>query len=311
MSGVDVSTRVFVVGVPRSGTTLVQSLLASHSAITSFTESHLFSRHFRQTPIVPMTILAADPRPRLLEFLSENGVGMTDAGRLSSEAGLGIPGNSLVRVLRTRRVARQLLGVLDRLALQRRRQVWVEKTARHLHYVPFLERVAGRGHVHFVHVIRDGLDVVASLHSASRQWPSAPHPFARGPSPPYDIETCARRWNHDMALSLARVSSTSDHFVLYEDLTLDPEATLAPVVASLGLPWEAAMLDRHAVVSPGLIAPGESWKRIAADLQRSSTVDQVFTDRQRAQAERALQSTLYQSIRDAVHRRPAVEVQGS
>ncbi len=41
--------RIFVVGAPRSGTTLVQSLIASHSQVTSFTESHFFSRHFERS----------------------------------------------------------------------------------------------------------------------------------------------------------------------------------------------------------------------------------------------------------------------
>ena len=36
--------RIFLVGCPRSGTTLLQSLLAAHPDITSFPESHFF-RH--------------------------------------------------------------------------------------------------------------------------------------------------------------------------------------------------------------------------------------------------------------------------
>ena len=41
-----IESRILVVGVPRSGTTLVQSLLAAHSQVASWTESHLFARHF-------------------------------------------------------------------------------------------------------------------------------------------------------------------------------------------------------------------------------------------------------------------------
>ena len=37
-----VKERVFIVGVPRSGTTLIQSLLASHPQIETFPESHFF-----------------------------------------------------------------------------------------------------------------------------------------------------------------------------------------------------------------------------------------------------------------------------
>lgn len=303
MSDERVTTRIFVVGTPRSGTTLVQGLLASHAAVTSFTESHFFSRHFRLGPRGAMTVLVADPGPRVREFLSENGVDERGAARLTAEAGLDVPERPLVRVLQTRRVARQLLGVLDRLAARRNRPVWVEKTARHLHYVPFLQRVSGRARpARFVHVIRDGLDVVASLYAASQKWPSTPDPFARGPSPPYDLETCVRRWNHDLARSLARVGSEADQFIFYEDLTRDPEATLAPVLRACGLAWDPAVLVRHADTARELITPAEPWKRVAVDVEPSSTVDQVFTGEQRTQAERSLRPGLYRSIRDSVRR---------
>src|SRR5687768_3975926 len=47
MNGENEIGRIFVVGCPRSGTTLVQSLLAAHSKIVTFTESHLFDKGFR------------------------------------------------------------------------------------------------------------------------------------------------------------------------------------------------------------------------------------------------------------------------
>ena len=65
--GIDM--RVFVVGVPRSGTTLLQSLLAAHSRVASFTESHFWSRHFRALPRLSSAVLTRDPAPRLREFL--------------------------------------------------------------------------------------------------------------------------------------------------------------------------------------------------------------------------------------------------
>ena len=67
-----IEKRVFVVGVPRSGTTLVQSLLATHSTATSFTESHFFSRHYALLPLLGTPILTRNPGPRLREFLAEN-----------------------------------------------------------------------------------------------------------------------------------------------------------------------------------------------------------------------------------------------
>ena len=42
----EIQKRIFIVGCPRSGTTLLQSLLLKHNEITSFPESHFFSRTF-------------------------------------------------------------------------------------------------------------------------------------------------------------------------------------------------------------------------------------------------------------------------
>ena len=62
--------RIFVVGAPRSGTTLAQSLLAAHSGTTSFTESHLFARHFTHVPPLARPILVRSPAPGLRPFFT-------------------------------------------------------------------------------------------------------------------------------------------------------------------------------------------------------------------------------------------------
>ena len=56
-----IEQRIFVVGAPRSGTTLVQGLLAAHSSLTSFTESHFFSRHFKLVPPLTTPVLTLGP----------------------------------------------------------------------------------------------------------------------------------------------------------------------------------------------------------------------------------------------------------
>ena len=39
---IKIKDRIFIVGCPRSGTTLLQSLLAAHPQIHSFPETHFF-----------------------------------------------------------------------------------------------------------------------------------------------------------------------------------------------------------------------------------------------------------------------------
>ena len=45
-------SRIFLVGCPRSGTTLTQSLLAAHPMVASFPESHFFSHLLVHTSVI-------------------------------------------------------------------------------------------------------------------------------------------------------------------------------------------------------------------------------------------------------------------
>ncbi len=273
-----IEQRIFIVGVPRSGTTLVQSLLAAHSEVTSFTESHFFIRHFRMLPRSSSAILVRNPTSRLREFLTENGFESDDTEDLADI------GASFPLPFRTRAVARRLLSILDELAVRRGAARWIEKTPRHLRYVPFLERL---GHEpRFIHVIREGLETVASLYKASRNWERH-----------YDLETCVQRWNADVAFSLSRVAK--DRFVFYEELVSGPESTLERLLSDLGLSWEPEILERYAEASGSLITEEESWKSdIGRRVRLSATSQEVLTEAQRNRVNALLNHDLYTKLRE-------------
>ena len=276
MVGPGIRHQIFVVGVPRSGTTLVQSLLAAHSELTSFTESHFFSRCFKPLPVWPWAILRRDPGPRLREFVLENPDEEDGSAAPTSE--LEVPAGSLLP-FKTRDVARRFLTRLNTMAMFRGYSSWIEKTPRHLRYIPFLERLSVR--CRFVHVIREGLEVVASLHTASQSWEH-----------PYDLRTCVARWNADVGFSLRRVGRSKDHFVVYEQLTSDPEATLQRLFAGLELDWQPEILDRYD--SSRLVTREETWKAgVDRGVRRSGTSRKVLNKEQRDRVRKALRHDLY------------------
>ena len=284
-----IDDRIFVFGVPRSGTTLVQSLLAAHSATTSFTESHFFDRHLRLLPFTSRPILTRSPEPRLREFLAENGEEPPEAARWFTPPSLP---ERVLLPLRTRQVTIRLLRVLDELALGRGKTRWIEKTPRHLRYAPFLEEVSGPGTpMTFVHVIRHGLEVVASLHRASRDWER-----------PYGLETCVRRWNADVEFSLGRLGAPNDHFLFYEELTAAPDVTARKLFDALGLDWEPEILQRYAETSGRLVTPEEgAWKvDVGREIRPSATSDRALTKEERRRVERSLRHDLYDELRDRI-----------
>ena len=279
--------RVFIVGVPRSGTTLLQSLLAAHSEVTSFTESHLFAQHFTFLRGLSAPLLTRNPTRRVHEFLAENNEAPGDAARWFTVNGRRSLRSRLLLPFQTRPVARQLLQVLDELALDRGMPNWLEKTPRHLRYIPFLEQVSDTGpRPHFIHVIRQGLAVVASLHEASSRWERA-----------YDLESCIARWNSDLAYSLSRIQAPNDHFVFYEELASSPEAALERLLAELGLSWEPEILERYGASVETLTTPEEGWKaEVGRRIRPSETWRQKLTSEQRDQITRGLRDSLYREL---------------
>ena len=287
MSKPSIERRIFIVGVPRSGTTLVQSLLGAHTAVTSFTESHFFARYFTRLPVPSGALLTRNPAPRVEEFLLENDAAPGDAGRWFSTTGDRFLRWRPLLPFQTRPVARRLLRLLDELALARNTSNWVEKTPRHLRYIPFLEKVAeSQPALQFVHVVRQGLEVVASLYAASQSWER-----------PYDLETCIERWNRELAYSASRIGAPRDHFVVYEELASRTEPALKRLLAELGLPWEPGILQRYGQTAARLVTQEESWK---ADTGRrihpSGSSGSVLTADQRDRVVRSLRDDLYRDL---------------
>jgi hypothetical protein len=278
-----IERRIFIVGTPRSGTTLLQSLLAAHSRIESFTESHLFRKHFSHLPLWPDPILTADPYPHLLAFLAENGEQPTPAVRWFERRHRRILAARPLLPLQTRAVARRLLEVLDEVAQRRGVSNWIEKTPWHLRHVSLLEKTSPRDRTHFIHVIRRGPDVVASLFKASKSWERA-----------YDLASCARRWNEDVARSLGRVGHPNHHFVLYEKLTATPETVLSELVARLGLAWEPEILELFSTAADRIIGDHETWKQnVGRPISPSKTSHIELDDAQRLHVNSLLDSRLY------------------
>ena len=89
----------------------------------------------------------------------------------------------------------------------------------------------------FVHVVREGLETVASLYAASKLWEK-----------PYDLEACIRRWNREVELSLERVGRASPPLRRLRRARVgSPRGRdAAPHRKQLDLAWQPEMLERRA-----------------------------------------------------------------
>lgn len=136
---------LFLVGVPRSGTTWLQAMLGNHPRISTAQESHLFNH-----VLGPMLDNWAD----MLDF---------DDGR----GGIGLPAylteSEILNI--SERFVYEVFSVVDGFD---RSELFVEKTPDHVLRISDISKVIPSAR--FVVITREPYDVVESLLAAGRSW---------------------------------------------------------------------------------------------------------------------------------------------
>lgn len=211
----------FIIGCPRSGTTLLRAMLDSHPLVAVPPESYFTVKALRRAE--RYTRPDGLDRAALLRDIAGDiswPSWAIDADRLAPIA----EDSSLATVPA---VLREVYAEYARGAGKVRA---IDKTPQHTEHVPLLD--AGFTGCRFVHLVRDGRDVVPSL----RSMPYFPTGFAEA----------ALFWR-DRVLSgrdARRVVGRGRYLELrYEDLVADPERHLPEVCAFLDLEYDPRMLE--------------------------------------------------------------------
>ncbi|HHP7244605.1 MAG TPA: sulfotransferase family protein [Elainellaceae cyanobacterium] len=256
-------TRVFILGCPRSGTTLLQSLLTAHPSVASFPESHFFRALLKRRSVVRQTLGLASrsARPRFEEFLHE----------LGHEELNGILPDHAAFVWQ---YSRAFIRLLDLLAAEEHKDVWIEKTPGHLHYA---EAIASHvPNAQFIHILRNGADVVASLYEVTHR-----HPDIWGGQ--RSIDDCIERWCQDAQISLQYHHHPRHHLVNYEDLVAHPELVLTTLCDFIGVPFNPIMLQNYKTAAQRVVLKDEQWKASVSqsiETNRIRKFHQVFDEQQ-------------------------------
>jgi hypothetical protein len=207
----------FIVGVARSGTTLLRLMLDAHPALAIPPETHFIPK------VVKACEQPGDPHERVFELLTTHRRWpdfRLDASELRRRL-------DRIDPLSAGDALRAFYGFY---AEQQGKPRWGDKSPS---YVRRMRRVASAlPEAHFVHLVRDGRDVALSqvevdfgpdeMTGAAEDWVNGIGKARRQ----------ARRLRHYMELR-------------YEDLVADPEPALRRVCEFVALPWDQAMLDYH------------------------------------------------------------------
>jgi hypothetical protein len=211
---------VFIVGSPRSGTTWLQRLLASHEKIHTGQEPCLFARY-------------VGPQLRVWRWeLTRENSAETSTGRGGIGLSCYFQEQEFVAILRDYmcRLLRPMIGSL------RPGELFVDKTPMNALYLPEIRELLPESR--FIHLIRDPRDVVASFLAASRSWGSG---WA-----PRRTKTAIKSWvKHVGAVNEAAKNIPRRLFfeVRYERLSAVPEDTLSEIGEFLGLEWRPGAIQ--------------------------------------------------------------------
>jgi hypothetical protein len=207
----------FVVGVPRSGTTLLRLMLDAHPQLTIPPETYFLPELLRACKS------GGASRERVLEVITAT-KRWQDFQLEPSRLLRRLPAR---RPVKGREAARAFYAAYAESVGKPR---WGDKTPVYLKSMLAIQKALPEAR--FIHIIRDGRDVAVSVLG-----------LLFGPD---SVDEAARRWKRKV-LRAREHASRLRHYreVRYEDLVAAPEPTLRSVCEYLELPWEAAMLDYH------------------------------------------------------------------
>jgi hypothetical protein len=198
--------KVFLVGCPRSGTTMVQQALNRHSQVVIPPETKFFFSFFGQS------------RRRQARHVE----------RLNADLGIRLPRPS--RRVRSAADGRAFFDALARQYLDRlgkRNPVYFgEKTPEHTGHLPRIRRLFPEAKILVLY--RDGRDVALSLSKMPWMTP--------------DLYANFLVWlYYHRALRRTGGAGPSVYFARYEDIVADPERAFRGILGFLGLAYEPAV----------------------------------------------------------------------
>jgi Sulfotransferase family len=227
---------IFILGCPRSGTTLVQAMLHSHPRIAIPPENRFVIPAYEER--LRFGDLAKRPNRRELgRFIVARGRKFRDFGLERRE--------TVRRVATGPATLGSALGIVLRSYAERFESPrWGDKRPLYSSYIPTLLRLFPDAQV--VHVVRDPRDCVASLKRMPWWTAGTYHAVAAWAGAVDHTESAARRWPG----LVARVQ--------YERLVAEPETELRALCEALGETYDPAMVEPERV-APIAVPERKHW----------------------------------------------------
>ena len=238
---------IFIVGVPRSGTTLLAAMLSGHSRLICGTETDFF--HFlNQVDVSELTAKSTWPNDAT-DFLFK----MVQArGKKSVPENYNFEKKEIHKYLseKSPTVKSILNSITEQYAIKHNKVRWIEKTPRHLLYLHKIRMYLPDSKI--IRIVRDPRDTALSIVKAPWGWA------------PRNVVGAISMWRYLDDCSSTFFDSDSNSFtVKYEDLILSPEKELTAICSFIGEKFETNMLQTNNTYSH-VNSIAEDWKKKVA-----------------------------------------------
>lgn len=233
--------KIFIVGCPRSGTTIIQKILGARDDVYTCKETHYFQKIRRKG------------KGKLIDYL------ILSNGNVISAYNFIEVHNCLLEDYDHRRIYTIKAATLffDHLmtseARVREKTTWVEKTPAHLFFVKLIQKQIKSAQ--FIHVLRDGRDVIASLVDAAKRNPKSPAWKGN-----LDLNVAIGTYNKYLNESIKYFGSEGHIFFKYESLIDNSEQSIENLYQMIGFEEGYYPLDYDAVHKK-VVRNDEVWKR--------------------------------------------------
>jgi hypothetical protein len=229
---------VFIVGFPRSGTTLLQSLLMTHPKIYSIPETHFFSRILREQEN-RSGLVRRDRFPAIKREVKEKLKYDFDMSTIMPENEV-VPAKSVFLQL--------IHDYAHSSGMSLAGKVILEKTPAHIKHVRSISALFPGAH--FVSIKRNP---IASIQSYRENFTHTNN----------DIVHLAKRWVADYStfMDFELPHPTQTVSVTYEELSENTEAVVEQVIRSVGLNVAQLHLSSYQKKVDQIVTPDEPWKK--------------------------------------------------
>jgi Sulfotransferase family len=228
---------IFLVGCPRSGTTLLSAILHAHPRIAMPPETRFLLPVYRSRLEFGDLTIAANRR-RLARRMTGRGTRFRDLGLARKDV--------IQKIVAAPPTVGSAAGTIWReFAHSRGKARWGEKRPAYWRDMALILRLFPDAQV--IHLVRDGRACAASLKQV-HWWPSG-------------VPGAIAAWvlaDRELRRVGQRLPADSYHRLRYEDLLADPRAELSALCKFLGEDFDEAMLD-HASAARDIVPERKSW----------------------------------------------------